>query len=162
MGSTNRKAQLFVDKCPADPIGHKIPEKCKRDFSSRNCPSMLQPLDLEIIHFLKIKYRRTMAQKATAATERKAELKLNALQAMHMIVSLWNAVSQMTIASCFRKASLNNNNDDEITEIGIDTDEDEVREEWEKVTPNEDTGFSDFVGYDNGVSTTSAMSTDEL
>jgi hypothetical protein len=64
---------------------------------------MLQPLDLGIIHSLKIKYRRTQVQNAVAATERKAELKLNVLQAMHMIVSSQNAVGLMTTAVALEK-----------------------------------------------------------
>jgi hypothetical protein len=80
-----------------------------------------------------------------------------------MTESSQNAVSQMTTANCFKKTGLNNNNDDDdITEISINTDEDEVREDWKKVTSNEDTGFSDFVGCDYGVFATCTMSTDEL
>jgi hypothetical protein len=56
-------------------------------FLPANCVSRLQPLDPGVIHSLKAKYRKSLVQKAIAATERNSELKLNVMQVMQMIMA---------------------------------------------------------------------------
>jgi len=44
-----------------------------------------------------------LVQEAVTAIERKDELKLNELHAVHVIMVSWHAVSSATISNCFRK-----------------------------------------------------------
>jgi hypothetical protein len=67
-----------------------------------------------VINVTKGKYWKTLVQKAIATIERKAELKLNVLQAMHMITSTLNSVSSVTITNCFRKAVFVNTAEEEV------------------------------------------------
>jgi hypothetical protein len=157
MGSSNRKVLLFVDKCPAHPPDTTFLKNVKFVFLPANCTSRLQPLDLGVIHCLKAKYRKSIVQKAIDATERKSELKLNVMQAMHMIVASLNAVSLATIVNCFRKAGFTTTH----MPAGGDEDEDDVREEdWRKLSSEID--FSDFVICDDDVLTTSRPSIEDM
>jgi hypothetical protein len=83
---------LFVDKCPAHPMDTTFFKNIKVVFLPGNCMSRLQPLDLDVIHCLKEKYRKPLVQKATVATQNKSELKLNVMHAVHVIMPSWNAV----------------------------------------------------------------------
>jgi hypothetical protein len=110
-----------------------------------------------VIHCLKAKYRKSVVQKAIAGIERKSELKLNVMQAMHMIVASWNAVSSATIVNCFRKARFTATH----MPPGEDEDEDDVREEnWRKLSSEID--FSDLVICDDDVLTTSRLSIKDM
>jgi hypothetical protein len=122
MGSSNRKVLLFVDKCPAHPPDTTFFKNVKVVFLPVNCTSRLQHLDRGVIRCLKAKYRKSLVQKALAATERKIELKLNV---MLMIVASWNAVSLATIVNCFRKAGFTAT----LMTPGEDEDEDDIKEE---------------------------------
>jgi hypothetical protein len=157
MGSSNSKVLLFVDKCPAYPPDTTILKNVKVVFLPANCTSRLQPLNLGVIHFLKAKYRKSLVQKAIAAIERKSELKLNVMQAMHMIVASWNAVSLATIVNCFRKAGFTATH----MPPGEDEDEDDVKEEdCRKLSSEID--FSDFVFCDVDVLTTSRLRVEDV
>jgi hypothetical protein len=87
MGLSNRKVLLFVDKCPVHPPDTTFLKNVKVVFLPANCTSRLQPFDLGVIHCLKAKYRKSLVQKAIAVIERKSELKLRVMQAVHMIVA---------------------------------------------------------------------------
>jgi hypothetical protein len=161
MGSSNRKVLLFVDRCPAHQADSSFLKNVKVSFLPANCTSRLQPLDLRIIHSMKAKYRKFLIQEAISANERKAALKLNVLQAMHMVES-WDSVSTITIANCFRKARFFNAvRDDDDTDTSED--EDEVREKnWKTITCDEDIEFSDFIDCDSSAFTTSIMTAEEM
>jgi hypothetical protein len=157
MGSSNRKVLLFVDKCPAHPPDTTFLKNVKVVFLPVNCTSRLQPLDLGVIYYLKAKYRKSVVQKATAAIGRKSELKLNVMQAVHMIVASWNAVSSAKIVNCFRKVGFTATH----MPPGDDEDEDDVGEEdWRKLSSEID--FSDFVICDDDDLTTSGLSIEDM
>jgi phosphomannomutase len=64
----------------------------------------LQPLDPGVIHLLKAEYRTVLVHKATTAIQNKNEMKLNILQAMHIVVDVWNSRGSAVLRNCFRKA----------------------------------------------------------
>jgi hypothetical protein len=66
---------------------------------------MLQPLDLGIINCVKSKYRKALVQKIIAALQRKQQLKLNVLEALHLVAKAWSSVTSDTIEHCFSKAA---------------------------------------------------------
>jgi hypothetical protein len=94
---------LSVDKCPVHPPDTTCLKNVKVVFLPVNCMSRLQPLDLDVIHCLKEKYRKPLVQKAT---QRKSELKLNVMHTMHVIASSWNAVWQQLIIALEKWESL--------------------------------------------------------
>jgi len=53
MGAQNRQIILFVDNCAAHPKDTSFLRNIKVVWYPANCTSMLQPLDLGIIHSLK-------------------------------------------------------------------------------------------------------------
>lgn len=64
----------------------------------------MQPPDPGVIHSLKAKYRTVLVHKAIAAIQNKTELKLNIVQAMHIVVAVWNSRGSVAVRKCFRKA----------------------------------------------------------
>jgi hypothetical protein len=106
-------------------------------FFPANCTSRLQPLDLDVIHVTKGKYWKTLVQKAIAVTERKAELKLHVLQAMHVFMKFSKLCDYY---NCFRKAGFV-----DISEQPAEgLDEKEMKkEDRKKVTPNPEIQFKD-------------------
>jgi hypothetical protein len=56
-----------------------------------------------MIHSVKAKQQNVLVKEAVTAIERKDELKLNELEAAHVIMASWHAVSSATISNCFRK-----------------------------------------------------------
>jgi hypothetical protein len=103
-------------------------------FFHENCTSRLKLTDLGVIHVTRDTYWKTLAQKAIAATEREAELKLSVMQAMNMKKSPRNSVNSVVISSCFRKAGFVNTSTSEQLAKGLD--EEEVEEDWKEVTSN--------------------------
>jgi hypothetical protein len=106
MGTQNRKIILFVDNCAAHPKDTSFLRNVKVVWYSANCTSMLQPLDLGIIHSLKAYYRKSLVQTSICLMESGKEVKkkINILEAMHYIMAAWQQVSQQTIQNCFHKA----------------------------------------------------------
>jgi hypothetical protein len=84
---------------------------------------MLQPLDLGI-HCMKAKSRKALVQKTIAVLERKAELKINVLQAPHIVMAEWKLVDSDTRAHCFSKGKFG------ITSHNMDVEEDLIDEEY--------------------------------
>jgi hypothetical protein len=79
------------------------------------------------------KYWKTPVQNTTAATKRKAELKLCVLHAMHIIKSSMTSVNSMSITSCIRKAGFVNISE----QLAKGIDEEQMEEEdWNEVTSN--------------------------
>jgi hypothetical protein len=119
MGAANRKILLFTDKRPAHPPDTAFLHNIKVVFFPVSCTSHLQPLDLGIIHSMKVKYRKALVQKAILYTEMNRGLKVNSFEAMHMLTIAWNSVMPETISNCFKKAGFNYSND---TEMDADID----------------------------------------
>jgi hypothetical protein len=113
MGAANRKVLLFTDKCPEHPADTMFLKSVTVIFFPPHCTNNLQPTDLGVIHSLKAKHREVLVCKATAAIKNKTELKLNILQAMHMVVAAWNSLSSAIIRNCYRKAGFPSHKDSE-------------------------------------------------
>jgi hypothetical protein len=111
------------------PTKHIIFKEWHFLFRPANCTSMLQPLDLGIINCMKAKYREALVQKPIAALERKLDLKLSVLQAIHLVMALWNFLNSDTIAHCFSKAGFG------ITIKNMSVDKNLMdKEDWQKVS----------------------------
>jgi hypothetical protein len=53
---------------------------------------------------VKAKYRNELVQKTIAPLERKQELKLNVLQALHLVAEAWSSVNSDSVVHCFSTA----------------------------------------------------------
>lgn len=103
-GAVNMQVLLFTGKCPAHPAETVFLRNMQVIFFPPDCSSKLQPLDPGVIHSLKVKYRTVLLHKAIASTQNNTELKLNILQAKHIVVAVWNSRGSAAVRNCFRKA----------------------------------------------------------
>lgn len=158
MGTRNRNVVLFMDKCPAHPKDLGFLRNVTVHFFPANCTSRLQPMDLGIIHSLKSKYRKALVLKALAFIDRNEVLKLNILQAMHMLTGAWKMVSKETISNCFHKAGFNEmvTQDNDSDEAGVDL------HDWVQVTENVPITFDEFVACDDEAITTCIRDVEEI
>ena len=69
MGAQNRQIIPFVDNCAAHPKDTSFLWNVKVVRYLANCTSMLQPIDLGIIHSLKAYYRKRLVQTSTCLVE---------------------------------------------------------------------------------------------
>ena len=106
IGAQNRQIILFVDNCAAHPKDTSFLRNVKVVRYPANCTSMLQPLDLGIIHSLKAYYRKHLVETSICLLELGKEVnkRINLLKAMHYIMAAWQQVSQQTIQNCLCKA----------------------------------------------------------
>lgn len=106
----NRHVLLLLDRCSAHPVTLSPPlANIKLQFLQANATSVLQPLDQGIIRSMKVHFRTKLVQYLLFRLENLDTTKLakiDLLKAIHYIASLWDAVSQETIAACFAKAGV--------------------------------------------------------
>jgi len=152
MRLNNRKIVLIVDNCSS----HVVIELnyIKLVFLPPNTTSVLQPMDMGVIHSIKSKYRVKFARKLLAILEVKPTVctkDFELYEAIVMLKQCWNEVTVETITNCFRKSGFNKSLDvSEICEEVI------VFEEWDQLNTQLDGGdmtFEDFVNADNCVTT---------
>jgi hypothetical protein len=99
-GAVNMWVLLFTGKC----LAHSAGTGFFRNTQVISFPPRLQPLDPGVIHSLKAKYRTVLVHNAIAAIQNKTGLKLNILQAMHIVVAVWNSKGSAAVRNCFTKA----------------------------------------------------------
>lgn len=105
MGCCQHVGATFYRQMPSTSSRHRVPQEYASDiFPPPDCSSKLQPLDPGVIHSLKAKYRTVLVHKAIAAIQNNTELELNILQAMHIVVAVWNSRGSAAVRNCFRKA----------------------------------------------------------
>lgn len=163
MGAQNRKIILFIDQCPAHPPTVHL-RNIKLTFFPANCTSELQPLDLGIIHTLKLNYRKSLVQRAVTlldAGKDPKNMKVNVLDAIHYVAQAWKNVKTSTISNCFKKAGLFIVN----TEVLLpepSTEDDGL--EFDDVWTQLETGksFEDFVQMDSQLATSGIQSLDDI
>ena len=101
-----RKIALVVYNCPAHPEVEGI-KAIDLIFLPPNTTSKTQPMDQGIIRSLKAWYRTKVIRKYIAAVDAKKPLpKLTILDAMTMLVTAWDGVSETTVVNCFEKAGI--------------------------------------------------------
>ena len=161
-----RKIALLIDNCPAHPSVSDL-TNVQLVFLPPNTTSVLQPMDQGVIRSLKAHYRGRIVRRLCRALDKaKALPKISILQAMKILVSSWEAVSEQTIVNYFRKAGITSeaqnaaitDADDPFSDLKEnlqqlhDIDPDMVPE---SVTPES------LIDVDNEVITTAPMITDD-
>ena len=78
---------------------------------------VLQPIDQGVIRTLEAHCRRRIVRLRTKPLgDNKPRPKIIILQAMNNLVSSWNAVSEKTIANCFKKDNISHANQQTVTD----------------------------------------------
>jgi hypothetical protein len=99
-----------------------------------------------------------LVQEAVTAIERKDELKLNELQAVHVIMTYWHAVSSATISNCFRKeGSVLPVRSTLKRRLKV-----ELERKTNNFTSNSRIEVTGFVNYDGSILTAARLCTDEI
>nr|XP_002735168.1 PREDICTED: tigger transposable element-derived protein 6-like [Saccoglossus kowalevskii] len=100
-----RKILMFVDNCPAHPAVKNL-KAIKLVFLPPNTTSKLQPMDQGVIRNFKCFYRQRVVQRMLVNLDSGETLPtINVKDAIDMLHSSWQKVTDTTIANCFRKAS---------------------------------------------------------
>ena len=104
--SDARKVLMMVDNCPAHPDVPNL-KAITLTFLPPNTTSKLQPMDQGVIRSLKAYYRKDLVRSIIHHFEQFKTLpKINVLNAMLMMKSAWENVSEATIVNCFRKSGI--------------------------------------------------------
>uniref|UniRef100_H3A0Z6 HTH CENPB-type domain-containing protein n=1 Tax=Latimeria chalumnae TaxID=7897 RepID=H3A0Z6_LATCH len=97
------KVAIIIHNCPAYPIVQSL-EAIEMIFLLPNTTSRTQPMDQGFIQSLKVYYQTHLIQKLIMCVEKKEELSIRVLDALHMLQYAWSKVIPTTITSCFRHA----------------------------------------------------------
>ncbi|XP_054720763.1 tigger transposable element-derived protein 6-like [Uloborus diversus] len=98
-----------MDQCPAHPKDLPSLNNIKVTFFPANCTSKLQPMDLSIIHCVKVHYKKNLVRRLLAAVEMKRSVKehlrtITVLDAIHIVCLSWASINETCIKNCFKKA----------------------------------------------------------
>ena len=101
----NRKILLLVDNFS----GHKVNpggySNIKVHFFPANMTSVVQPINMGIIHSFKCKYRQQVVREKLHAIKHCDSMPtIDILKAIHKAKIAWDSVGLTTIINCFRKA----------------------------------------------------------
>ena len=144
-----RSVVLIVDNCPAHPEVDNL-KAIELKFLPPNTTCKLQPCDQGIIQSLKRHYRSQVLQKYLAhiqahvqdnsvSTSSRAHIiksfNLSLLDALYMLRSAWNKVTETTVSNCFRHAGFKHQETPEISET-ITTDMQQSNESVEHSDEN--------------------------
>lgn len=103
----NRKVLILLDQSPAHPKLLSCFENITFLFLPKNTTSVMQPLDLGIIHSLKCHYRNILCQHILAYNENN-NFKYSIYDCIKTLEKAWNKVSSTTIINCFKKSKIFN------------------------------------------------------
>ena len=116
----DRKIALIVDNFPAHPDINDL-NAIELVFLPRNTTSHTQPMDQGVIWSLKSKYRILSVRRIITALENDEDIpSFSVLDAMKMLVLVWESVNEETIINCFSKAAIPK--DQQVTAINDDDD----------------------------------------
>jgi hypothetical protein len=164
MGAQHRQIILFVDNCAAHSKDTSFLRNVKVVRYPANCTSTLQPLDLRIIHNLKVYYRKSLVQTSICLMEsgKKVKKKINVLQAMHYIRAAWQQASHQTIQNCFRKAGHKYQSDGNEMADDDDDDDDDFGQDWEEMRTAQKYDFQSYDSVDRHVATSGVETVEQL
>ena len=101
-----REFALIIDNYPAHPNVDNL-KAIELVFLPPNATSKTQPIDQGVIRALKIFYRRNVVRcQIKYIDASRTTPKINILEAIHMLVRSWDAVSTTTVKNCLRRAGI--------------------------------------------------------
>lgn len=153
MKRAERRILLLIDNCPAHNMLPHL-ERIQVGYLPSNCTAVLQPLNLGIIHTMKMLYRsHLLKQILLKLNGNKNQEKVDIKQAIDMIAAAWWSVKQSTVVKCWQKAGIipmefTDSNTETAKELDIG-----IEKLWHSVAiatcvPNE-VNFQDFVTADD-------------
>jgi hypothetical protein len=77
-------------------------------------------MDQGVIECLKVNYRKLLLRKRLQGIEDGVDVKVNLLEAFHLIRRAWDSVEPSTIAKCFRKVGFIRNETPAFDGIGFE------------------------------------------
>uniref|UniRef100_A0A2I3HU94 Tigger transposable element derived 6 n=1 Tax=Nomascus leucogenys TaxID=61853 RepID=A0A2I3HU94_NOMLE len=106
MKTAERRILLLIDNCSAH---NMLPclERIQVGYLSSNCTAVLQPLNLGIIHTMKVLYRSHLLKQIILklnSSEDQEEVDIK--QAIDMIAAAWWSVKPSTVVKCWQKAGI--------------------------------------------------------
>lgn len=131
-------------------------------FFPPNTTANSQPMDQGIIENLKRHYKKLLLCRRLEAMDEGGEFKFTLLDALHVLRSAWEQVSESTIKNCFAKAKFVEE------EIQIQPEDAELFEVWEalpaeeKMHENEEIELSDFLEADQCLATGGSFTLEEI
>lgn len=161
----NRKVVLIVDNCTAHPSVEGL-KAIELVFLPPNTTSKTQPMDQGVIRSLKAKYRKKIIQRFIRAVDTKKALpKTSILNAMQLLTSAWNEVTEVTIKNCFKKVGISENSAEEAINEEDDPfkDLEEAINDFRERLPDdvpEDFNASVLIDVDDELSTTGSTQSD--
>ncbi|KAJ8884222.1 hypothetical protein PR048_016079 [Dryococelus australis] len=93
---------------------------CTFEFLPANSTSVLQPLDQGIIQTVEHMYGKPLVSRLLQRMTTKTVYSVSLLDAIHMLATSWDSLSQETIANCFRKAGISTVPED-LPVVSLDT-----------------------------------------
>jgi DDE superfamily endonuclease len=105
---TSRKILLLVDNFAGHNFNTRVITNIRVERFSANMTSHVQPMDAGIIHCFKAHYRQHFLRRALDLFDDGADdiYAINQLQAMRLICTSWDNVSNRTIAHCWQKTNI--------------------------------------------------------
>lgn len=151
-----KKILLLVDNCPAHPVISDL-QNIELCFLPANTTSVLQPMDQSVIKSLKSHYRRRLLMELV---ECNGNLKINILDAIHMISKSWEEVTTKTIKHSFKHAGW-------LEDEGSTEDEDDLplavwARHFELPITYGPEELQDFDDVDDTVATTAGVSDEDI
>lgn len=171
-----RRILLLVDNCPAHPHVENL-QFMELVFLPPNVTAILQPMDQGVIRCLKAHYRKMLLTRLIQCAENKEQFSISVLDALVMIKTAWNRVSQETLRNCFRHAGFFRTShfepEDDLPLIEwislpsreINGEDDLPLLEWARknnVTEFSEVDLNDYMSIDDGLITYSMPTDEEL
>lgn len=153
--SQKRKVLFVVDNCPAHPEVKGL-KNVRVVFLPPNTTSKTQPMDQGVIQNVKVGYRRFLLQQYLRCIDDDLEFQFNLLDCLYHVRRAWEAVTEVTIKNCFKKAGFKQ--DDRPYEHAQE-EESQNSDIWDQLMKSGMTGattFEDYAGADADI-LTSAM-----
>ncbi|XP_025243377.1 tigger transposable element-derived protein 6 [Theropithecus gelada] len=106
MKRAERRILLLIDNCSAHNMLPRL-ERIQVGYLPSNCTAVLQPLNLGIIHTMKVLYRsHLLKQILLKLSSREDQEKVDIKQAIDMIAAAWWSVKPSTVVKCWQKAGI--------------------------------------------------------
>lgn len=150
MKRVKRRILLIIDNCPAHPAITGLDFVILK-FLPPNTTAMTQPMDQGIIWSLKSHYKKMLMERSINSMDSGEPFQFSLLDALFMVRTAWNQVTEETIARCFAKAGFDITTPGEDKENSLEVDE--LIPLMQQLQVPDDVSTAAYVNADDGVAT---------
>ena len=93
---------LLLDNATSHRVSDQLLTDVRLHFLPPNTTAHMQPIDAGIISSFKVHYRKQLIRQYITCAEKGVPQTIDLRQALHMVKTAWDAVSEATIVNCFR------------------------------------------------------------